>query len=163
MKTILYLVLGFGLGLMLLIIGVNEVSKDTPTCGGRAMSQGDRCVSSKGGRRDFDAQLRSDHRGGYVMIGIGGLMALGSVAVGGAALVTPTKQSGATPAVGNLTPQTGFPPQQYPGQPHSGQHFSGQHFSGQPLFGQPLPQQPAQPFTPPPTPPGPNSPRTTSQ
>ncbi|GED98209.1 hypothetical protein [Gordonia crocea] len=178
MKALLYLVLGLVFGIFLVVIGVGETSKTTPTCGGRTMSQGDHCVSSKGGRKDFDQQLSSDRRGGYFMIGFGALVILGAAGVAVASLATSDKK----PAPGNLTPQARSGPpygQPLPGQP--GQPFPGQPtpgpFGAQPPGVQPFGATAQQPATPPPSanpspfappqtsppPPGPTSPYTKGQ
>lgn len=159
MKNVLYLVLGVILGFFLLIIGINEVSKSNPTCGGQTMSHGDRCVSSKGGEKDYDAQLSSDHRGGYFMIGIGGLMGVGSLAVLVGALVTRGKQPQQHPA----TP--GFPSGHQPPPPPG---FGAPPQAGPPASqpGYAAPPPPPGYIAPPPPPPrdpGPLSPRTKGQ
>ncbi|MFT3900266.1 MAG: hypothetical protein QM728_08490 [Gordonia sp. (in: high G+C Gram-positive bacteria)] len=113
MRTLKFLI-GVAAGIALFIGGIATLDDTDVNCGGKPMSPTDTCVSTKGSKSteyDYAAMKKKaeDPTGSYVMMGVGGLLAVGCAIQ--VFLGTRRREPTAQP------PFTGYPQPGQPGYP----------------------------------------------
>jgi hypothetical protein len=101
MKSILRLVIGAVIGVGLLLFGITGLGSDEVKCGSQTMSPGDICSEIGGDSttdRTYDEQKSDNDRTGWIMVGVGAVFLVGSVAVAGVGVARRNRVPGPAPA-----------------------------------------------------------------